>query len=139
MIENKKKPNPIDIHVGSRIRLRRTMLGMSQEKLGESLGITFQQIQKYEKGTNRVSISTLKLMCKVMDCHPMDIIGEGDDVPASAAPLVDLATENAKLRRAVQPVRKIVGGYVERLGIDDIDHVSATAEPQGIPHAAQTH
>lgn len=50
MTENKKKPNPIDIHVGSRIRLRRTMLGMSQEKLGESLGITFQQIQKYEKG-----------------------------------------------------------------------------------------
>ncbi len=49
MIENKKKPNPIDIHVGSRIRLRRTMLGMSQEKLGEALGITFQQIQKYEK------------------------------------------------------------------------------------------
>ena len=48
--ENKKKPNPTDVHVGSRIRLRRNMLGMSQEKLGESLGITFQQIQKYEKG-----------------------------------------------------------------------------------------
>jgi len=47
---NKKQPNPIDIHVGSRVRLRRMMLGMSQEKLGESLGITFQQIQKYEKG-----------------------------------------------------------------------------------------
>ena len=60
MMENKKKPNPIDIHVGSRIRLRRTMLGMSQEKLGESLGITFQQIQKYEKGTNRVSASRLQ-------------------------------------------------------------------------------
>ncbi len=60
MIENKKKPNPIDIHVGSRIRLRRTMLGMSQEKLGESLGITFQQIQKYEKGTNRVGASRLQ-------------------------------------------------------------------------------
>ena len=59
MIENKKKPNPIDIHVGSRIRLRRTMLGMSQEKLGESLGITFQQIQKYEKGANRISASKL--------------------------------------------------------------------------------
>ncbi len=49
MIENKKKPNPIDVHVGSRIRLRRNMLGLSQEKLGENLGITFQQIQKYEK------------------------------------------------------------------------------------------
>ena len=62
MIENKKKPNPIDIHVGSRIRLRRTMLGMSQEKLGESLGITFQQIQKYEKGTNRVAPSRLEVI-----------------------------------------------------------------------------
>ncbi len=59
MIENKKKPNPIDIHVGSRIRLRRTMLGMSQEKLGESLGITFQQIQKYECGANRISAARL--------------------------------------------------------------------------------
>ena len=56
---SKKSPNPIDIHVGSRVRLRRMMLGMSQEKLGESLGITFQQIQKYEKGTNRVGASRL--------------------------------------------------------------------------------
>src|ERR1700716_3897859 len=56
----KKAPNPIDIHVGSRVRLRRMMLGMSQEKLGEALGITFQQIQKYEKGTNRISASKLQ-------------------------------------------------------------------------------
>ncbi len=135
----KSQPHNVDIQVGKKIRNQRMISGISQSELGDRIGVTFQQIQKYEKGTNRVSISTLKLMCKVMDCHPMDIIGEGDDVPASAAPLVDLATENAKLRRAVQPVRKIVGGYVERLGIDDIDHVSATAEPQGIPHAAQTH
>src|ERR1700709_2513327 len=66
MIENKKKPNPIDIHVGSRIRLRRTMLGMSQEKLGESLGITFQQIQKYEKGTNRIGASRLQHIARVL-------------------------------------------------------------------------
>jgi transcriptional regulator with XRE-family HTH domain len=57
---NKKQPNPIDIHVGSRVRLRRMMLGMSQEKLGEHLGITFQQIQKYEKGTNRIGASRLQ-------------------------------------------------------------------------------
>ena len=67
MIENKKRPNPIDVHVGSRIRLRRTMLGMSQEKLGESLGITFQQIQKYEKGTNRVSCSRLYEISQILD------------------------------------------------------------------------
>ena len=66
-MENKKKPNPIDIHVGSRIRLRRTMLGMSQEKLGESLGITFQQIQKYEKGTNRVGASRLQNISNILN------------------------------------------------------------------------
>ena len=66
MIENKKKPNPIDIHVGSRVRLRRNMLGMSQEKLGESLGITFQQIQKYEKGTNRVGASRLQAIATIL-------------------------------------------------------------------------
>ena len=57
-----KKDNsadPIDVHVGSRIRLRRQLLGLSQEKLGESLGLTFQQVQKYERGANRVSASRL--------------------------------------------------------------------------------
>ncbi|WP_102959589.1 helix-turn-helix domain-containing protein [Mangrovicella endophytica] len=66
MPENKKKPNPVDMHVGSRVRLRRTMLGMSQEKLGESLGITFQQIQKYEKGANRVGASRLQRIAEVL-------------------------------------------------------------------------
>jgi transcriptional regulator with XRE-family HTH domain len=52
-------PNPIDLHVGSRIRLRRKILGVSQERLAESLGLTFQQVQKYERGSNRVSASKL--------------------------------------------------------------------------------
>ena len=52
-----KAPNPVDRYVGSRVRMRRIMLGMSQEKLGEALGLTFQQVQKYEKGTNRVGAS----------------------------------------------------------------------------------
>ena len=56
---NARRPNPIDIHVGSRVRLRRMILGMSQEKLGESLGLTFQQVQKYEKGVNRIGASRL--------------------------------------------------------------------------------
>lgn len=64
--ENKKKPNPTDVHVGGRIRLRRNMLGMSQEKLGEALGITFQQIQKYEKGTNRVGASRLQAIASIL-------------------------------------------------------------------------
>ncbi|MET3660546.1 helix-turn-helix domain-containing protein [Aquamicrobium ahrensii] len=68
--QNKKKPNPIDAHVGGRIRMRRNMLGMSQEKLGESLGITFQQIQKYEKGTNRVGASRLQAIASIMEVSP---------------------------------------------------------------------
>src|SRR3981189_2698671 len=55
-----KGPNPIDTHVGSRMRMRRMMLGMSQQKLGDALGITFQQVQKYEKGMNRISASRLQ-------------------------------------------------------------------------------
>ena len=64
---NKKRPNPVDVHVGARIRLRRNMIGLSQEKLGESLGITFQQIQKYEKGTNRVGASRLQAIASILD------------------------------------------------------------------------
>lgn len=82
MIENKKKPNPVDTHVGSRVRLRRTMLGMSQEKLGEALGITFQQIQKYEKGSNRIGASRLQRITEVLNV-PVSFFFE--DVPGTAA------------------------------------------------------
>ncbi len=60
-------PNPIDIHVGSRVRLRRTLLGMSQEKLGEAVGLTFQQIQKYERGANRIGASRLYELSRILD------------------------------------------------------------------------
>jgi len=79
---NKKQPNPIDIHVGSRVRLRRMMLGMSQEKLGESLGITFQQIQKYEKGTNRIGASRLQHIARVLSV-PVSFFFE--DAPGAPA------------------------------------------------------
>ncbi|MBN9023793.1 MAG: helix-turn-helix transcriptional regulator [Rhizobiales bacterium] len=78
---NKKQPNPIDIHVGSRVRLRRMMLGMSQEKLGENLGITFQQIQKYEKGTNRIGASRLQHIARVLTV-PVSFFFE--DAPGAA-------------------------------------------------------
>jgi len=64
-----KTPDPIDKYVGSRIRMRRIMLGMSQEKLGDALGLTFQQIQKYEKGTNRVGASRLQQIADVLQVH----------------------------------------------------------------------
>ena len=61
-----KSPNPVDRHVGSRVRMRRMMAGMSQEKLGSQLGITFQQLQKYEKGTNRIGASRLQQIARVL-------------------------------------------------------------------------
>jgi transcriptional regulator with XRE-family HTH domain len=61
-----KNPNPIDKHVGSRVRMRRVLVGLSQERLGESLGVTFQQVQKYEKGTNRIGASRLQQISNVL-------------------------------------------------------------------------
>ena len=66
----KKAPNPIDRHVGSRVRMRRILLGMSQEKLGEALGLTFQQVQKYEKGTNRIGASRLQQISTTLNVPP---------------------------------------------------------------------
>jgi transcriptional regulator with XRE-family HTH domain len=62
-----RKPNPVDVHVGSRVRYRRMIVGMSQEKLGEKMNLTFQQIQKYEKGTNRIGASRLFQLSKILD------------------------------------------------------------------------
>ncbi|MAF50213.1 MAG: helix-turn-helix transcriptional regulator [Rhodospirillales bacterium] len=59
--------DPVDIHVGSRVRLRRTLMGLSQEKLGEAVGLTFQQIQKYERGANRIGASRMFDLSKVLD------------------------------------------------------------------------
>lgn len=74
------KPNPIDVHVGQRVRLRRMLLGMSQEKLGEQLGLTFQQIQKYERGTNRIGSSRLYMLSQILDV-PVSFFF--DDMPPS--------------------------------------------------------
>lgn len=77
-----KTPNPIDKHVGSRVRMRRVLVGLSQERLGESLGVTFQQVQKYEKGTNRIGASRLQQISHVLGV-PVSFFFE--DVPADAA------------------------------------------------------
>jgi len=62
----KKVPNLIDVHVGSRVRIRRLELGISQGKLGDALGLTFQQVQKYAKGTNRISASRLQHISRIL-------------------------------------------------------------------------
>src|SRR6516164_786452 len=71
-----KAPNPVDKYVGSRVRMRRIMLGMSQERLGEALGLTFQQIQKYEKGTNRVGASRIQQISEILQV-PVSFLFEG--------------------------------------------------------------
>ena len=78
-----RKPNPIDVHVGSRVRYRRMIIGMSQEKLGEKMNLTFQQIQKYEKGTNRIGASRLFQLSKILEV-PVGYFFE--DAFANAAP-----------------------------------------------------
>ncbi|MGH7050390.1 MAG: helix-turn-helix domain-containing protein [Acetobacteraceae bacterium] len=84
--ERESRASPIDAHVGSRIRLRRTLLGLSQERLGDALGLTFQQVQKYERGINRVGASRLFDLARVLDV-PISFFF--DDMPeplASTAP-----------------------------------------------------
>ena len=74
--EEKKTPNPVDRHTGSRVRMRRLMLGMSQTKLAEKIGLTFQQVRKYEKGTNRMGSSRLQQMANILKV-PVTFFFEG--------------------------------------------------------------
>lgn len=93
---NRKTPHPIDTHVGSRVRMRRMMIGMSQDKLGEALGLTFQQVQKYEKGVNRIGASRLFHISKILgvpvqffydDYADADVLaGMAEDEAAPPAP-----------------------------------------------------
>ncbi len=111
------KPNPIDIHVGSRVRLRRNMLGMSQEKLGEKLGLTFQQVQKYERGANRVSASRLFDLSRVLDV-PISFFF--DDMPEPLASM-----------HGNYPTTRAAGGFAENqdgFGTDEMLNRRETLE-----------
>ena len=126
----KKLPNPIDKHVGSRVRMRRMMLGMSQEKLGDALDLTFQQVQKYEKGTNRIGASRLQHIANILQV-PVEFFFEGapgqltadGKTPSSAYVSDFLATsdglaltkafmqiKNAKLRRSIVNLVEEIAG-----------------------------
>ena len=130
----KKAPNPIDRYVGSRVRMRRMMLGMSQEKLGNALGLTFQQVQKYEKGTNRIGASRLQQISQILQVPVSFFFDGAPDVPPHGSELSEapsptyvadfLATsdglaltrafmriKDSKLRRKiVELVEQIAGG-----------------------------
>ncbi|MBV9993104.1 MAG: helix-turn-helix transcriptional regulator [Alphaproteobacteria bacterium] len=78
-------PHPLDIALGSRVRLRRKELGFSQDQLARSVGITFQQVQKYEHGTNRISFSRLVEIADALECSVADLIGNLDKSKSSAS------------------------------------------------------
>jgi transcriptional regulator with XRE-family HTH domain len=103
----RKQPNPIDVHVGSRLKLRRTMMGMTQEKLGDALGVTFQQVQKYEKGANRIGASRLQEISRILD------------VPVS------FFFEDAK--QAIEPqVGRMEFGFAEEVSAFDVPRGSSS-------------
>ncbi len=121
-----ERPNPIDIHVGSRVRLRRNLLGMSQEKLGEALGLTFQQIQKYERGANRVGASRLFEMSKVLGVTvsfffediPDESIAHAPGLAEGAEPFTDDPMKRRETLELVRAYYRIRDGRVRRRVFD---------------------
>ena len=101
-IDRDAKHNLVDSHVGARMKLRRTLMGMSQERLGEALGLTFQQVQKYERGVNRVSASRLYDLARVLDV-PISFFF--DDLPAAVA---------AQVGRLPGFSARLAGGFAEQ-------------------------
>ena len=127
-------PDPVDIHVGGRVRLRRALLGLSQEKLGEAVGLTFQQIQKYERGANRIGASRMYDLSQVLDVpvsffyddmpesvKDRNAVGENDasgDVVGDKDPLTrreTLELVRAYYKVSSSPVRKRVFELVKSL------------------------
>lgn len=111
-------PHPVDIHVGSRIRMRRTLLGLSQEKLGDALGLTFQQVQKYERGANRVGSSRLYEISRILDV-PISFFFEemtGDVSSAGAADPVNAGEGAQRDPLAKRETLELVRAYYR---IDD--------------------
>jgi transcriptional regulator with XRE-family HTH domain len=131
-----KAPNPVDKYVGSRVRMRRIMLGMSQEKLGEALGLTFQQVQKYEKGTNRVGASRIQQISEILQVPvsflfeggPSGTAGEGFAEGTSPAYVSDfLATsEGLTLTRAFT---RITDAKLRRSIVELVEQIAAHEAP----------
>ncbi|HYD98697.1 MAG TPA: helix-turn-helix transcriptional regulator [Alphaproteobacteria bacterium] len=129
MPRRKVTVHDLDRHIGGRIRLRRTLLGMSQTALGNAIGLTFQQIQKYERGNNRVAASTLYVIAEVLDV-PLsfffDDFKQGADTPQrqdfdrSSAAIARLAMQ------APEGVRKHVLGLLQSLAEDEAPAVDAS-------------
>jgi len=129
----KKDPNPIDRHVGNRVRTQRMLAGVSQEKLGDALGVTFQQVQKYEKGTNRISASRLQQIANLLEVE-VSVFFQGAPSRASLAAAAQsngsevldftLTSEGVQLNRAFvkiksNDVRRKLVDLAEALATED--------------------
>ncbi len=130
-MSNPKSPNEIDVTVGRNVRRIRNMIGMSQETLGEKLGLTFQQVQKYEKGTNRISASKLVAVSHALDCSIAQLFADVDastntvPLPSVSVAALKLAGQFDKIASASQ--RDAVSKLVASLARHDATH-SALAE-----------
>src|SRR3954463_6773886 len=114
---NGKGGHPMDIHVGSRVRLRRTLCGRSQEKLGEAIGLTFQQVQKYERGANRIAASRLHELSRVLDVPMAFFFDDTDPVRAPAIGITKSQPEASEVDLLGKPeASELVRAY---LAIED--------------------
>lgn len=124
-------PDPVDVHVGARVRMRRLMLGLSQDKLAETIGLTFQQIQKYEKGANRIGAGRLFRLANALDV-PVQFFYEdlqgGDAVPASSQELIALlATPDGM--RLCRYFADIKDPHVKRRLLELVKSLSVQTQP----------
>jgi transcriptional regulator with XRE-family HTH domain len=138
MSTNPRGPNPVDRHVGSRVRLRRQLLNMSQEKLGEELGVTFQQVQKYERGANRIGAGRLWVLARVLDV-PVSFFYEGVSgsimTPGFAegdqTPIVDDFIQSSDGVALAQAFAKIKDPKVRRRVLELVRTLAAEAAENG--------
>jgi transcriptional regulator with XRE-family HTH domain len=114
------RPNPVDVHVGSRVRLRRTLLGMSQEKLADALGLTFQQVQKYEKGTNRIAPSRLIPLAKLLKVEPAAILGSSN----GGTEPIDIRLTTTGRNRILAALTKIDNRRIENAVADLLEEMT---------------
>jgi transcriptional regulator with XRE-family HTH domain len=112
--KSSRRPNPIDVHVGSRVRFRRMLLGMSQEKLGEKLGLTFQQVQKYEKGINRIGASRLFDLAQVLGVSVQFFYEEAPVMDGQQQPAADGTAEKVDENAIVEFLRSRDGLELNR-------------------------
>lgn len=151
VVQKVRKPRakPLDGHIGQRLRQRRTLIGMSQEKLAEAVGLTFQQIQKYEKGTNRIGASRLWQFCRILDVPPAYFFEAVSSTPYADEPMSAIVTVPTKgrskdpltRRQTLELVRayyKISDPKVRRSIFDLVKNLSEPAQQQETSESSQS-